>query len=668
MASALVPPLRAAGTGPHPCSRTVWIGPLRDPTGYADEGRGFLRAMTLAGHAPAARPLDSQHRIALTADDQSLLDAALARGVDAPGIAVHHYQPGPWQPELPQFVNVARTMFETDRIPAEWLQPLRNRELIWVPCTHNAEAFAASGVPEEKLRVLCGSLDFDLFRPGVEPWDLGAPKDHRVFLTMFDFQERKGWRELLEAWGLAFTRDDGVCLVLKTGSYFRGNQGAVERIHAFLRERFGARVDRLAPIHIVTDIIDAPDMPRLYAAADAYVLPTRGEGWGRTQMEALACGVPTVTSRWSGVMEFMEDESSWLVDGELVPVPEEDELFGHHKGHRWFAIDVEALAEALREIAADPVAARDRAALARPGLIERFSPAAIGARLEELCDEALELHGERRARPVSAVVSRLVERVLDDGFVDELRAAGENAILHFDHAPGLKTDAPFLTVVVPQPGVASVTDGPVVAVLPRAAGRPPAEWLLPARKTADRVWVADRGTIPVLLAAGIPAGTIEVLPEPGEDVAAWVRARLAELAAAGEPLARDIEPTCIERRERAVLYAPDWDAHDRWPSTVARWSEVVSEADPVTLVLAAPRGETARVLERLAAGLAAHGRSLEALPDVVLAEHDECDLPGLVAATDAVLLDEPGDLRPAYRRARAALLSGRDAIADWLTA
>jgi glycosyltransferase involved in cell wall biosynthesis len=33
------------------------------------------------------------------------------------------------------------------------------------------------------------------------------------------------------------------------------------------------------------------EMPRLYKAADAFVLPSRGEGWGMPMMEAMGMGV-----------------------------------------------------------------------------------------------------------------------------------------------------------------------------------------------------------------------------------------------------------------------------------------------------------------------------------------------------------------------------------------
>jgi glycosyltransferase involved in cell wall biosynthesis len=43
------------------------------------------------------------------------------------------------------------------------------------------------------------------------------------------------------------------------------------------------------------------DFPRFYKAGDAVVLPTRGEGWGRPQVEAMAMGLPVISTNWSGI-------------------------------------------------------------------------------------------------------------------------------------------------------------------------------------------------------------------------------------------------------------------------------------------------------------------------------------------------------------------------------
>lgn len=87
-------------------------------------------------------------------------------------------------------------------------------------------------------------------------------------------------------------------------------------------------------------------MPRLYKAADAFVLPSRGEGWGRPHVEAMSMALPVIGRRtpalvelhllitpclpflvatathWSGPSEFMTEANSYpLRHDSLEPVP-----------------------------------------------------------------------------------------------------------------------------------------------------------------------------------------------------------------------------------------------------------------------------------------------------------------------------------------------------------
>jgi glycosyltransferase involved in cell wall biosynthesis len=341
--------------------------------------------------------------VELDREHLEILVRALERKSRAPRVAVHAYTPRPERRYAhPDAVNVARVMWETDRLPEGWASLLAGRTAVWVPSKHNLRAFAEGGIPETKLRVLGETIDFDLFDPGAEPLELDLPADHFTFLSNFDFSERKGWRQLLLAWARAFDANDPVCLVLKTLSVARWDEEyARERIRHFIEKRLGGgKGDRLAPIVIASERMTGPDLPRLYAAADAYVSPSRGEAWGRTYMEAMAMGLPTVGTTWGGHLDFMSGDGSWLVPGELVPVGDDadvvDELY---RGHRWFEADVDVLADVLREIAGDPAAARRRAAGARERLIAGWGPEPIADRIIELSREALEAAQPAEATP-----------------------------------------------------------------------------------------------------------------------------------------------------------------------------------------------------------------------------------------------------------------------------
>ena len=113
----------------------------------------------------------------LTAAEIEQIERMKRRTPGDPLVAIHEYLPGDGQPTVQGAVNVMRVMFETDRAPQSWVGPLMDRDELWVPSQFNVETFARSGIPEEKMRVLGGTMDFDAFRPGeVEPWDLGAPE------------------------------------------------------------------------------------------------------------------------------------------------------------------------------------------------------------------------------------------------------------------------------------------------------------------------------------------------------------------------------------------------------------------------------------------------------------------------------------------------------------
>ncbi|HEX4760053.1 MAG TPA: glycosyltransferase [Thermoleophilaceae bacterium] len=494
----------------------AWLGGYEEATGLADEIRGFLRALEARGHSPAVRRFfPPRHSVELTPSDQKMLSIQNRRDPRPPLVAVHHYIANPRQIRMEGVPNVARAMFETDRLPLGWRELLLTRDEIWVPCEHNAEAFRLGGIPSSRLRVLGETIDFDLFSPDAEPYPVDVDEDRFVFLSNFDFGERKGWRQLIAGWAKAFTADDGVCLVLKTGSYTHGEDWAAERIRSFARAEFGATaVERMAPIHIVSARLPAGELPSIYAAADAYVLASRGEGWGRPYMEAMAMGLPTIGSRWSGNLEFMNDSNSWLVDGELVPVARDAELFPTHltEGHNWFEPDVDSLAEALREVAAGGETVRARTEGMREELIERFGTDAIVDRIMEL---ACDLY-DRRSRPFTCAIrgrfgSNASLAVVNDGIGGAIEARGGN-VLYADQNAGMVVERfPGVSHSWP-PNFDAVTVGPSVVILPWEYGAPPKEWVATANARADRVWVPSAYVREGYIEAGMLPGMVEVVP------------------------------------------------------------------------------------------------------------------------------------------------------------
>jgi UDP-glucose:(heptosyl)LPS alpha-1,3-glucosyltransferase len=59
---------------------------------------------------------------------------------------------------------------------------------------------------------------------------------------------------------------------------------------------------------------EVADLAHVYAAADIFILPTIYDPFSNACLEALACGLPVITTRSNGFSEIMEDD----VHGSIV--------------------------------------------------------------------------------------------------------------------------------------------------------------------------------------------------------------------------------------------------------------------------------------------------------------------------------------------------------------
>ena len=220
-------------------------------------------------------------------------------------------------------VNVCRTMFESDRIPAEWIDACNGYDYLWVPSEFHVAAFARSGVDKSKLRILPEAIDAELYRQQSESlWPRG--NSGFTFLSTFVWQPRKAWDILLEAYCREFSSDENTSLILKVFPDHALSPEAIEaEAWGFIQDRLGLTRDGVPSIRFVHDSIPVSDMPRLYHSADCFVLPTRGEGWGRPLMEAMACGLPVVAPIFGGQSAFMNSDNAYIVDHTVVPVSTE---------------------------------------------------------------------------------------------------------------------------------------------------------------------------------------------------------------------------------------------------------------------------------------------------------------------------------------------------------
>lgn len=380
-----------AGRGAPPI---LWHAPLQDPSGYAEEARHFLFAIDRYGLDVAARAIRwSDKTVALPPERERKLLSLQSRPTPVGAVHVFHILAPYFSPISFATANIGRTMFETDRLPDGWAAACNRMDRVWVPSEFNRETFAAAGVDPQILRVVPGTLDFAPFDPSCEPLQIPGARAFN-FLAVFDWTLRKGWDVLLKAFIEEFKAGDDVSLTLKTHSSLGYTvDRIVEFAATYIEQDLGRDLNTIPAIVFQDDFVPDALMPNLYRAADCYVVPSRGEGWGRPYMEAMAMGVPVIATGWSGQTAFMRSDNSLLVDYDLADVPEVAWLeTPTYRGHRWAEPRVDSLRAQMRLAYEDRPGTRATAANARDEIRERFSYEAVATIIEaELHDLTREI-------------------------------------------------------------------------------------------------------------------------------------------------------------------------------------------------------------------------------------------------------------------------------------
>ncbi|MEQ1693766.1 MAG: glycosyltransferase family 4 protein, partial [Gemmatimonas sp.] len=357
----------------------VWCAPIYEATGYADEARGMVVALEAAGIPVVLRPVAERQipefHTQLSPSVAATLDRQAQRLVKPPFLLVEHFVADGFVPTEAAAAVVGRTMFETDALPPAWVAGCNALDALWVPSQFNVESFRRAGV-HIPIDVVPGGVDSSRYTPEGPCYPIAGLR-RTVFLSVFEWRQRKGWDVLLRAWAEAFDADADVSLVLRTyvPGFGASAESAVWLEHAvstFLVESCGRHRDSVAPIVLIPELVAEQDMPALYRAAHAYVSPTRGEGWGRPLMEAMATGLPVIATRWSGHLEYMTDDNSLLLDVDgLVAATDPDALV--YRETAWAAPSVSHLVALLQRVCDDRDGARAIGQQARQDMVTQWT-------------------------------------------------------------------------------------------------------------------------------------------------------------------------------------------------------------------------------------------------------------------------------------------------------
>jgi hypothetical protein len=359
----------------------VWKGPFYDLGGYSGMNREICIRLRDMGLGVAIRPTRTPRRV-----DAEIEAQLRAMETAAPERApvVLGYVPTPTSGGRTAFFTMTETQSPHDAFVARCN---RFADEVWVPSSFCRQSMERAGV-RKPVHVIPLGVDPEVFRPGATAPDVEyeeLPTGRRTrelpscfrFVSVFEWGYRKGPDVLCESFLRAF--GDEACLVV----YSRQRPDIRREILSHY-----AATGSTARIFHCGDAVPRDQMPGCYASCDAFVLCSRGEGFGLPVAEAAACGLPVLASYNTGLTEYLDDEVAFLVrpDGLEEADGRATSFSEFYRGQTFCRLGPRAVAEfsrQMREMVSDRQAARLKADALRLRVTTKYTWDACAARVAE---------------------------------------------------------------------------------------------------------------------------------------------------------------------------------------------------------------------------------------------------------------------------------------------
>lgn len=185
--------------------------------------------------------------------------------------------------------RIIYTMFESDKIPDDWIDYLQLADRVIVPSHWCQKVFAKSGI---QASVVPLGYDPMIFKPVTRP-SRRENNDYFTFLHYNAYNARKGFLEVYKAFTSEFAIDEPVRMIFKTtltNPY----------------QHFPINEEIYRNIEVIAGQVSPFDMQRILARSDCMVFPSRGEGFGVTPLECMATGMPVIVPNAHGISEYFD--------------------------------------------------------------------------------------------------------------------------------------------------------------------------------------------------------------------------------------------------------------------------------------------------------------------------------------------------------------------------
>ncbi len=217
----------------------------------------------------------------------------------------------------------------------------------------------------------------------------GIKDNAYTFLFLFDFRsyiERKNPFAMINAFEKLCLKNPyiDVQAVIKVSGGDRSSKAGNDYLK-FLNQIKGNHIKE--KITLIDKELSEIEIRNLIRCTDCFVSLHRSEGFGLGLAEAISLGKPVIGTGYSGNMDFMNKNNSFLVDYELIAVQSEQYPFSENQ--YWAEPDLEQAVEYMDNLVKNPELGIKTGEKARLWIQKEFSYLSLGLRIKSNLSQRL---------------------------------------------------------------------------------------------------------------------------------------------------------------------------------------------------------------------------------------------------------------------------------------